>query len=388
LRTIICKKCGAPIDASLGECPICGAVYYILPQEENGDETRVWNDTAEKIHSAIDKEDREPEELAEEPTRILPTPVPEVKAAPASPLPRREPRQPAAKAHSPSGKKPLSRTWIFAVIAAALLAVLTLVLCFMTGVFDFSAGGAEMPDVMGLNRDVAVNQLKAVGLTPNIVYAESQEEQDIVIGQSPDAGKTVGKGTGVTLTVSSGAAATPSPDVSYVEVPDVMGLSYDAAAAKLQSLGLSAVRGGEEYSETAGIDEVTRQSPLSGARVEPGSSVRLTVSKGAQEKEFSVVLTAGKGGSISPSGAVTVKEGESLTITVTPDEGYVLTELRIDGQSVGADTEYVIESVDKDYSVYAVFAAAPSTDEPAGPDASPEVTATPIPGTPSDITVE
>ena len=32
MQTIICKKCGAVIDASLGECPVCGAVYYIVPE--------------------------------------------------------------------------------------------------------------------------------------------------------------------------------------------------------------------------------------------------------------------------------------------------------------------------------------------------------------------
>ena len=54
MRTIICKKCGAEIDASLGECPNCGAVYYILPEEDkklewamntdsNIDETQVFS---------------------------------------------------------------------------------------------------------------------------------------------------------------------------------------------------------------------------------------------------------------------------------------------------------------------------------------------------------
>lgn len=35
MKTIICKKCGAAIDPALGECPNCGAVYYILPNEES-----------------------------------------------------------------------------------------------------------------------------------------------------------------------------------------------------------------------------------------------------------------------------------------------------------------------------------------------------------------
>lgn len=395
MRTIICKKCGAPIDASLGECPICGAVYYILPRdEESDDQTRVWDEDAEKIRAAIEKDETDMDQLEAEPTRVIPVPTPEAAAASdehrqsiPAPAPAGAKGPTARHPYPRGGKKPPSRTWMFVVMAVALLAVLTVVLCFMTGVFNFGASNQTMPDVVGLNRDVAVNQLKALDISPNIIYEESTEPEGKVIRQSPEEGKTVGKHTGVTLTVSSGAGETPAPGADYVEVPEVMGLSWADAVSRLQASGLTAIKGGEEYSETAPADTVTRQSPLSGARVEPGSSVTLTVSKGPEDKQFSLVITAGKGGLVSPSGTVTVAEGENLTIAVTPDEGYELVELRIDGQSVGAVTEYTIRSVTDDHSVYAVFAAVESpSPSPEAPEQSPVI---PIgPSTPTDIPQE
>jgi rubredoxin len=38
MKTITCKKCGAIFDASLGECPVCGAVYYIIGEQVNAPE--------------------------------------------------------------------------------------------------------------------------------------------------------------------------------------------------------------------------------------------------------------------------------------------------------------------------------------------------------------
>ncbi len=398
MRTIICKKCGAPIDASQGECPVCGAVYYVLPREdEDGDETRVWDDTAEKIHTAIEKDEMDMDKLVEEPTRAIPVqPAGQPKPA-VQPSRQNRPTQSAAPAAGRSaagptrhpvqrnGKKPPSRTWIFAVVAAALLAVLTVVLCFMNGVFDFNTNAAVMPGVTGLTRDEAVRQLRELNISPNIIYEESTSAADTVIRQQPEAGKPVGKGVSVTLTVATAATETPSSEAEYVEVPEVMDMSYDAAAACLQSYGLTAVRGSEEFSETFKEGTVTRQSPLSGARVEKGSVVTLTVSKGPEERSFNIVLTAGKGGSVSPSGTVSVDEGESLKLTVIPDAGYAVAELRIDGQSVGAVTEYTLQNIDADHSVYAVFAPSAEMTSPT-PEQSPEVTATPAwPGTPTDI---
>ena len=356
MRTIICKKCGAPIDAALGECPICGAVYYILPQDDE-DATRVWDNTAAGIHSAIERENMKEENDGDDATKVLPAVAamkkPEEKPAPA----------PVRKAAAPQSKKPNNRSWLYAGLAAAMLAVLTLVMCFMTGVFDFNKNTQTMPDLMGLTRDVAVNQLRAIGMSPNIIYEESEEPEGTVIDQKPKAEETITKRTGINLTISSGKSESPAPQPEFVEVPLITDMSFAEAEAVLRALGLY-VQKTEQFSDDVELGEVIEQSPLKGAKLAPGETVFLSVSKGAEEKEFTLVLTAGKGGSIDPAGAVTVKEGKSFSFAVSPDDGYELKELRIDGESVGSPGQYTIEDVDADHSIYAVFAALAESPRP------------------------
>lgn len=71
--------------------------------------------------------------------------------------------------------------------------------------------------------------------------------------------------------------------------------------------------------------------------------------------EYTLTVNATVGGKITPSGRVSVEKGDSLTFTMTPDSGYVLKELLIDGVSVGASETYTIESVTRAYTVEAVF---------------------------------
>ncbi|MFR5406962.1 MAG: hypothetical protein ACLTG0_17325 [Oscillibacter sp.] len=53
--------------------------------------------------------------------------------------------------------------------------------------------------------------------------------------------------------------------------------------------------------------------------------------------------TAGAGGSISPSGSVSVREGRDQTFTITPDKSYAVSNVKIDGKSIGAVKSYTFE---------------------------------------------
>lgn len=380
MRTIICKKCGAPIDADLGECPICGAVYYILPED---DSTRVWDAqtaaTAAEIHAALASDEDldatrpvppvEEELLASPPP---PTPQPQrrpVSAAPAQNRPAPQQRSATATRQPPTPKR--NKTWMYIVIAVSLLAMLTLVLAFMSGAFNFGGEPIEMPHVVGLDRDIAVNQLKTLGISSNVIYEESEQARNTVISQSVLEGKTVDKNTKVTLTVSSGVAESTPPEEDFVDLPEVVGEKYEVAAARLEGAGFKVVRAEDVFSETDEAGTVVRQSPLSGALLKKGDTVTLTVSKGKELKEFSVIITAGKGGKAAPNGSVTVEEGEDLEIVFTPDEGYELVQLRINGEDVGVHESYTLKAIDTDYSVYAVFAAS-KVEESDPPSAPPE----------------
>lgn len=68
-----------------------------------------------------------------------------------------------------------------------------------------------------------------------------------------------------------------------------------------------------------------------------------------------VTASAGEGGSITPSGSVSVVYGGSKDFTITPDEGYEISDVLVDGESVGAVSTYTFEKVSKNHKIEAVF---------------------------------
>lgn len=68
-----------------------------------------------------------------------------------------------------------------------------------------------------------------------------------------------------------------------------------------------------------------------------------------------IKVTVGAGGSISPSGNVSVREGRDQTFTFTPDKGYAVSNVKIDGKSVGAVKSYTFENVTGDHTIEVTF---------------------------------
>ena len=79
---------------------------------------------------------------------------------------------------------------------------------------------------------------------------------------------------------------------------------------------------------------------------------------------FTVIGTPSASGSVAPSQAF-VNSGDCVRIYATPDRGFHVTDLIVNGVSVGALTEYQISSVHSDITVSALFAEdAPTSSEP------------------------
>ena len=66
-------------------------------------------------------------------------------------------------------------------------------------------------------------------------------------------------------------------------------------------------------------------------------------------------VTVSGNGSISPSGWVTVREGGDQTFTITPDAGYAVAKVLVDGKSVGAVTSYTFENVAEEHTIEVIF---------------------------------
>ena len=70
---------------------------------------------------------------------------------------------------------------------------------------------------------------------------------------------------------------------------------------------------------------------------------------------YTIKATAGTGGSISPSGNVSVREGSDQTFTITPDKGYAVANVKIDGKSIGAVKSYTFENVRRTHTIEVIF---------------------------------
>ncbi len=82
-------------------------------------------------------------------------------------------------------------------------------------------------------------------------------------------------------------------------------------------------------------------------------------------KHYTITASAGEGGSISPSGTVSVTAGADKTFTFTPDEGNRVADVIVDGESLGALGSYTFEDVRADHTIKVVFKAG---NAPADPD--------------------
>lgn len=440
MKKIICRRCGTEIDAALGECPVCGAVYYILPEETQA--APLWTVDEILSEAAAGTESKNAAPLtghAKAPARSVsyptsssassdntnsrPTPTTQGANPPPPPVrpsgvaggaaarPTPHPKQsvsgtyrptngvrsPFGETSRPTGEAERRRAAIeqdeaymqhkrrgldnrtrgFIVGAVALLAVLTVIICSMSGAFDFdkNSDARYMPDLIGLTAESAESILDSLGmkLEVSLVYESSSEPEGTVIAQSAKADKKLSKRDHITLTISKGDIITEQQTetpAAAVQVPDLTGKTYDEARDLLLSMGLTISKTEGVYSDSVELDRIVFQSPERGAEITAGSMVVVTLSTGPAPTEepavHTISVTAGKGGTVSPRGQVEVTDGGSETFTITPDDGYEIGEVKIDGTDVGPVESYTFTNVTSDHSIYVVFRLAPEeTDEPA-----------------------
>jgi beta-lactam-binding protein with PASTA domain len=137
---------------------------------------------------------------------------------------------------------------------------------------------ADVPDVVGDNRDAAQQDLENAGFEVAVEEAESSFEQEgKVTDQSPQAGTSAETGSEVTITVGTGPSTVP--------VPGLYGNTVDQAADLLAQVDLDLGRVSEDYNSEVAEGQIFYQDPAEGEELERGSSVVVTVSLGPEQVE-------------------------------------------------------------------------------------------------------
>lgn len=138
-----------------------------------------------------------------------------------------------------------------------------------------------MVNVVGLYKTAAEEQMKKNGFT-NYTFQEQTDatvEKGYVISQSVDEGTAITKDTAITIVISSGKEMT--------SVPNVVNYEDSQATTLLEEAGLK-VTHGYAYDDNVEKDHVISSDPVAGTEVEEGSTVKIIISNGKEQKTVPV----------------------------------------------------------------------------------------------------
>ena len=121
------------------------------------------------------------------------------------------------------------------------------------------------------------------------------------------------------------------------------------SAATLTRQDVAAADGGLTYAIAGGTTVVYGQTLQLGTSGGSGND------GGHDYTRRTIRVTVSGNGSISPSGWVTVREGGDQAFTITPDAGYAVAKVLVDGKSVGAVTSYTFENVTEEHTIEVIF---------------------------------
>lgn len=164
-------------------------------------------------------------------------------------------------------------------------------------------GDLEIPSVVGMDGDSAIQTLKDKGFKANRTFEYSADvAEGQVISQTPTGvGK---KGDTVTIVVSAG--------IQSVQVPSLANKTQQEAANELAAVGLQVGNVTTEYSDNYAAGRVIRQSVTQGKTVDAGTAVDLVISDGKKPEYYSYSGTVSNTYKVPVS--VVLKDAEGVVL--------------------------------------------------------------------------
>ena len=172
----------------------------------------------------------------------------------------------------------------------------------------------------------------------------------------------------LSVTASSGAA------------PDLTGLKWSQTGGAWTA-ELSLPNANNTYTFTLSIPEDTYYESALATALVVTTQYTGGGGGGGTVTAYTITASAGAGGSISPSGAVAVVRGGSQSFAITAEEGYEISDVLVDGVSIGAVSSYTFTNVTRNHTITAVFTASSGIADP--DDTGTWTTSTATPGTSS-----
>ena len=137
----------------------------------------------------------------------------------------------------------------------------------VTLIISKGSNAVDVPDVVGLDDQAALNALESAELAGTIVQRDDDAPQGEVVAQAPAAGKSLKRGSTVTIFVSTGA----------VTVPDVVGETRRRAVTTLKRSGFVVSFSEQPTDDPLQVGKVINQFPPGGSRGSRGDSVSIVI---------------------------------------------------------------------------------------------------------------
>jgi serine/threonine-protein kinase len=163
------------------------------------------------------------------------------------------------------------------------IALLIVLLIIGTSWYRISGPGNKIvvPSLAGMSQTQAANAVAELGLKVDVIQEVFSEDvpKGKVLTSDPAGGGRVDVAGTVHLIISKGK--------DRIEVPDLAGLTVEAAAALLKSKNLKIGRVGEVFSDELEAGLLIDGNPSSGSPVRKDSTIDLVISKGLEQVELS-----------------------------------------------------------------------------------------------------
>ena len=260
-----------------------------------------------------------------------------------------------------------------------------------SGIYQLETSSEGNGSVYTAAKSYAKGDNAVVEITPDDGYVISDVTIDgKSVGSVNRLDITMNAGHSVNVTFREATAEDPTVDVSVLVKT---GTSAGASYGTITPSGSVRVANGGTLIVSMALNEgyLLRSVIIDGTAVETSSLVivkdivknvdmDITVVSDTLGS-FTITSSSSAGGSISPS-EITVDEGDSATFTITPDRGYKLSSLTIDGTSVPySGSTYTFTKVSSDHTISAVF----EVETPVPP--TPTLDSISLEGTPVEVTV-
>ena len=230
------------------------------------------------------------------------------------------------------GKKSDKKLWPLLLLALILVSAVY----FLRGRTN-TGEKVEVPMVLNLDQNQAVNELERRGLKANIARTEESDEYEIgkVMSQDPEQNSKVDRGTVINLVISGGRE---------VEVPDLRNMTLSQADETLKAIGLRLGRTNPQTSDSVDKDLIISQTPRSTSKLQAGSEVDVTVSTGSDQRVNTIEVPNLTGKTEEDAKAIINQYGLSLRDvkyqnSTSVEKGLVISQSIANGTQVASNSK-------------------------------------------------